>query len=81
MGRDGFDLLAAVRAFVAVEAVTVETHELGLALAERNRLSVYDAMIVAAGLLAGCDTLLSEDMQHGFVVAGELTVVNPFVPA
>ena len=27
-------------------------------------------MIVAAGLLAGCDTLLSEDMQHGFVVAG-----------
>jgi predicted nucleic acid-binding protein len=38
---------------------------------------VYDAMIVAAGLLAGCDTLL--DMQHGLVAAGQMTVVNPFV--
>ena len=72
------DLLAAVRAFVTVEPVTVGTHELGLALAERHGLSVYDAMIVAAGLLAGCDTLLSEDMQHGFVVAGQMTIVNPF---
>ena len=34
------DLLAAVRAFVSVEPVTVETHELGLALAERHGLSV-----------------------------------------
>lgn len=72
------ELLAAVRAFVAVEPLTVETHELGLALAERHGLSVYDAMIVAAGLVAGCDTLLSEDMQHGFVVAGQMRVVNPF---
>ena len=75
------DLLAAVRAFVTVEPVTVGTHELGLALAERHGLSVYDAMIVAAGLLAGCDTLLSEDMQHGFVVAGQMTIVNPFAPS
>ena len=72
------ELLAAVRAFVTVAPVTVETHELGLALAERHGVSVYDAMILAAGLLAGCDTLLSEDMQHGFVAAGQMTVVNPF---
>ena len=72
------DLLTGVRAFVTVEPVTVGTHELGLALAERHGLAVYDAMIVAAGLLAGCDTLLSEDMQHGFVVAGQMTIVNPF---
>jgi predicted nucleic acid-binding protein len=49
-----------------------------LALAERHGFAVYDAMIVAAGLLAGCDTLLSEDMQDGFVAAGQMTVVNPF---
>ena len=72
------ELLAAVRAFVAVDPLTVGTHELGMALAERHGLSVWDAMIVAAGLLAGCDTLLSEDMQHGFVAAGQMTVVNPF---
>jgi predicted nucleic acid-binding protein len=73
------DLLSTVRAFVTVEPLTLQTHELGLALAERHGLSVYDAMIVAAGLIAGCDTLLSEDMQHGFVAAGQMTVVNPFV--
>jgi len=72
------ELLAAVRAFLAVEPLTAATHDLGLALAERHGLSVWDAMIVAAGLLAGCDTLLSEDMQHGFVAAGQMTVVNPF---
>jgi predicted nucleic acid-binding protein len=74
------DFLATIRAFVTVEPLTLETHELGLALAERHGLSVYDAMIVAAALLAGCDTLLSEDMQHGFVAAGKTTVVNPFAP-
>jgi predicted nucleic acid-binding protein len=72
------DFLAAIRAFVTVEPLTVETHDLGLALAERHGLAVYDAMIVASGLLAGCETLLSEDMQHGFVAAGQMTVVNPF---
>ncbi|MFO1210432.1 MAG: PIN domain-containing protein [Amaricoccus sp.] len=72
------ELLAAVRTFVSVEPVTLETHELGLALAERHGLAVYDAMILAAGLLAGCDTLLSEDMQDGFVAARRMRVANPF---
>ena len=34
-------------------------------LAQMHRLSFYDALIVAAALEAGCDTLYSEDMQHG----------------
>lgn len=72
------ELVAGVRGLVAVEPLTAETHELGLALAERHGFSVYDAMIVAAALLAGCGTLLSEDMQDGMVVAGQLRVVNPF---
>lgn len=72
------DLLAAVRTFVTVEPMTVDTHALGVKLAERYGFSVYDAMIVAAGLLAGCETLLSEDMQDGMVVAGQMTLVNPF---
>ena len=39
----------------------------------------YDALIVAAALLAGCRTLHSEDMQHGQVVDGRLTIRNPFL--
>ena len=70
--------LAAVRGLLAVEPVTVEIHETGLALAERHNLSLYDATIAAAALHAGCDTLFSEDMQHGMVLDGRLRVANPF---
>jgi predicted nucleic acid-binding protein len=56
----------------------VETHAEGLRIAQRYGLSVYDAMIVGAALLAGCDVLFSEDMQHGLHVDRRLRIVNPF---
>ena len=45
---------------------------------ERYGLSTYDAMIVAAALEGGCETLLSEDMQDGLSIFGELRIKNPF---
>ena len=42
------------------------------------RLSWWDSLIVATALRAGCSILLSEDMQHGFLIDGKLAVVNPF---
>jgi predicted nucleic acid-binding protein len=47
-------------------------------LACDHNLSVYDALIVASALEAGCDRLYSEDLQHGRVF-GALTVRNPFL--
>ena len=47
-------------------------------LADRYSLSWWDAMIVAAALVAGCTTLLSEDLQHGLVIDQTLTITNPF---
>ena len=73
------EFLALVRALLAVESLTAKTHDLGLWLAERYQLSVYDAQIVAAARLAGCDTLWSEDMQDGLVVEKALVIRNPFV--
>lgn len=67
-----------IRALLTVEPLTIATHEKGLALSERYGLSVYDAMIVASALLAGCDTLLSEDMQDGLIIDERLRIVNPF---
>ena len=67
-----------LRSFVEVAPLTVETHEMGLRLAQRYGFSVYDAMIVAAALLLGCDVLWSEDMQDGLVVEGDLRIMNPF---
>ena len=46
-------------------------------LAATHRLQTYDAIILAATAKGGCDTLYSEDMQHGFEWNGVL-VVNPF---
>tara|TARA_B100001146_G_C16053592_1_gene378986 strand:+ start:294 stop:695 length:402 start_codon:yes stop_codon:yes gene_type:complete len=72
------EFLLMIREFVTVEPLTSEIHDLGIALAQKHALSVYDAMIVAAGLLAGCDTVLSEDMQDGFRLSDRITISNPF---
>ncbi len=58
--------------------LTIETHETGVRLARRYSLRVYDAMIVAAALAAGCDILWSEDMHDGLVVDQRLTIRHPF---
>jgi predicted nucleic acid-binding protein len=70
--------LTLIRGLLPVEPVTVATHQSGLVLAERYGLSIYDAMIAAAALLADCDRLWSEDMQHGMLIDQRLRVVNPF---
>jgi predicted nucleic acid-binding protein len=71
-------LLAMLRGLLPVVPVTVETHAAGIALAERYGFSTYDAMIAASAMLSGCDTLWSEDMQHGVAVGDRLRIVNPF---
>jgi len=70
--------LGLLRRVLTVHPLTLETHETGLALAERYGLSTYDAMIVASALHAGCDTLWSEDMQDGMTIEGRLRIVDPF---
>ena len=67
-----------LRGLLTVHALTVEIHETGLRLAERYGFSIYDAMIAASALQAGCDTLWSEDMQHGMALEDGLRIVNPF---
>lgn len=70
--------LTDIRRFADVRPLTVKTHERGLALAERYQLSLYDAMIAAAALEAGCTTLASEDFSAGQRLDNRLVVRNPF---
>lgn len=51
-----------------------------LTLADRHRLSMWDALIVQAALDADCDVLYTEDLQAGRRFDG-LEVVNPLLPA
>ena len=71
-------LLSSLRELLTVHPVPVDTDELGLALAERHQLSIYDALIAASALLAKCDRLWSEDMQDGMAIERRLRIVNPF---
>ena len=73
------EVLTGLRSACQVEPLTLHTHDTGRRLAERYGLSVYDAMIASAALLAGCDRLFSEDMQHGLLLDGQLQICNPFI--
>ena len=60
-----------------VQETTLGLLEHGIDLARRHNFSFWDAMIVAAAIAQGCDTLYSEDLQHGRTIEG-LRIVDPF---
>jgi predicted nucleic acid-binding protein len=71
--------LAELRALVDdVRPVALSTHEFAVTLARRDGFDIYDALILAAATEAVCETLYSEDFQHGRRF-GDLTIVNPFL--
>jgi predicted nucleic acid-binding protein len=77
--EDSLDILT--RLAVSMRPLGYDVHDLARMSAQRYRLSFYDALIVAAALLDQCETLYSEDMQHGLVIDGTLTIINPFLDA
>lgn len=50
-----------------------------LKLVQRYNLAFYDALMLATALSANCSQYYSEDLQHGLLVEGRLTVINPFL--
>ena len=56
---------------------TTLTMESAMDLVASHQLTIWDAVVIAAAAEAGCDLLLSEDLQPGFRWRG-VTVVNPF---
>ncbi|HWA89202.1 MAG TPA: PIN domain-containing protein [Rhizomicrobium sp.] len=66
-----------IRQICTVHSLDLETHELGLNIAERYQFKLYGSMIVASALRAGCRTLYTEDLQHGQTIDG-LALRNPF---
>ena len=58
--------------------ISLDTHRGAVAIAEKYGYGIYDALIAAAALEAGCKTLYSEDMQDGQTLNRQLTIRNPF---
>ena len=60
-----------------VRPIDIETHTEAVTLARSHGFGFYDSLIVASALEAGCDILLTEDLQAGRRIAS-LTILNPF---
>jgi predicted nucleic acid-binding protein len=61
-----------------IHPVDVSTVEIARRLIRRYDFQLFDALIVAAAIEAGCEALYSEDMQHGMLVEKQLRIINPF---
>jgi predicted nucleic acid-binding protein len=73
------DALAAIRTLCpTILPIDIDTHTDALQIAERYRLSIFDALMVTAALRVDCRILWSEDMHDGLIVEGRLRVANPF---
>jgi predicted nucleic acid-binding protein len=60
-----------------VQETTTELLQAALATKKRHQISIWDATIVEAARISGCDVILSEDLSHGQSYGG-VRVVNPF---
>jgi predicted nucleic acid-binding protein len=69
-------LAATFRPLLAVHSSPALFSE-ALRIGSKFRLAWYDSIIVAAAIEAQCDTLYSEDLQHGRRLES-VTITNPF---
>jgi len=70
--------LASFRSDVEVCVITEAVFDDSLSIGLQYGYSTYDSLILAAALASTCGTLYSEDMQHGQIIRGKLTIINPF---
>ncbi len=71
--------LADIRAAcVEIQPMDLATHTEALRIAQRHGYSIFDSLLIAAALTAGCSTFWSEDMGDGVVIDGKLRIADPF---
>jgi len=62
-----------------IKPVVLSTVELAARLIKSYDFQLFDGLIVASALEAGCDVLYSEDMQNGLIVEKYLKIKNPYL--
>ncbi len=71
--------LQEIRATLRIETLQWEDSMTAVQISQRYQIAYYDALILACARRLQCQAVLSEDMQHGLVLDGRLTIVNPFL--
>jgi predicted nucleic acid-binding protein len=56
---------------------SIDLFQQALVLQQETKYSFYDSLIIGGALQAGCETLYSEDLQHGQQIRG-VRILNPF---
>lgn len=74
--REAVDFVATFARF-PVQETTLDLVYAAIAGAARYRISYWDAAIIEAARMLGCDQVLSEDLSHGQDYDGAV-VINPF---
>ena len=72
--RDALNVAAYLMQRCQVVALSVADIELSHQLITDHNFSMWDSLIVASALNANCTMLHREDMQHGPIVHGKLTI-------
>jgi predicted nucleic acid-binding protein len=62
-----------------IHPVELSTIKLAKHFIQRYDFQIFDSIIVASAVEAGCEVLYSEDMQHELSVNRQITIINPFI--
>jgi len=65
--------------FCQLKNIDKKSIKLAQQLVQKYDFQIFDAIIVAAALEAGCQILYSEDMQNELIVEKQLKIINPFL--
>ena len=78
--HDAQRYLQEVLAPLCIVFTSIDLYRQALDLQHETRYSFYDSLIIGGALQAGCQTLFSEDLQHGQHIRS-LQIINPFISA
>jgi len=73
------DVITELSSALPITEFSLQTQIEAVRLMGLYSLQFYDALIIATALEHGCHTLITEDMQNGLIVEGQLTISNPFM--
>ena len=73
------DVITELSSALPITEFSLQTQIEAVRLMGLYSLQFYDALIIATALEHGCHTLITEDMQNGLIVEGQLTISNPFL--
>lgn len=77
--EDALDSLMGWLPLCTLAAFELTIFSSAIQLVQKYKFQMFDAIVAASALVAGCSLLYSEDMQHNLLVEKQLRIVNPFL--